>query len=97
MAILYKTSFLTWAFGKLALKIPYIGLVNVVKGEKFIEEFIQGGADPGKVAAYVIKTLRDPQKISAIQSGYARVAASLGEKGATQRAAQAIAEFLRKI
>ncbi|MFA5362279.1 MAG: lipid-A-disaccharide synthase, partial [Candidatus Omnitrophota bacterium] len=36
MAILYKTSFLTWAFGKLALKIPYIGLVNVVKGEKFI-------------------------------------------------------------
>jgi lipid-A-disaccharide synthase len=92
MAILYKTSFLTWAFGKLAIKIPYIGLVNVVKGEKFIED-----ADPEKVAAYVLKTLHDPRKLSSIQSGYAQVAASLGEKGATPRAAQAIAEFLQKI
>ncbi|MDD2702897.1 MAG: lipid-A-disaccharide synthase [Candidatus Omnitrophica bacterium] len=97
MAILYKTSFLTWAFGKMALKIPYIGLVNVVKGEKFIEEFIQNNADPEKISAHVLKTLRTPGKISAIQSGYAHLAASLGEKGATQRAAQTIAEFLRKI
>lgn len=96
MAILYKTSWLTWAFAKLAIRIPYIGLVNVVRGEKFIEEFIQNDADPEKISAHVLKIMRDPQALSAIQSGYGQIVSSLGQKGAARRAAQAIAAFLNK-
>src|SRR4030042_1145131 len=39
MVILSKVSLPTWLYLKMQIKIPYIGLVNVVKGEKFIAEF----------------------------------------------------------
>ncbi|MDD5669491.1 MAG: lipid-A-disaccharide synthase [Candidatus Omnitrophica bacterium] len=94
MLILYKTSLLTWVFGSLVIKIPYIGLVNVVRGKKFIEEFIQFDAKPEKIALYAMKIIQDPALSSTIKKELAFVIASLGEKGASQRAAERIAEFL---
>ena len=41
MVIVYKTSFLTWLMAKLLVKIPYIGLVNVVAGKKIVPECVQ--------------------------------------------------------
>lgn len=97
MAILYKVSFLTWAFGKLTIKIPYIGLVNVVRGEKLIEEFIQYDARPERIASYVIETLQDPEKIRSIKTSLAEIAESIGEKGASRRAAEAVNSFLNTL
>ena len=34
MVIIYKTSWLTYAIAKSVIKIPYIGLVNIVAGKK---------------------------------------------------------------
>ena len=41
MVIIYKTSWLTYAIAKAVIKIPYIGLVNIVAGKKIAEELIQ--------------------------------------------------------
>ncbi|MDD4980084.1 MAG: lipid-A-disaccharide synthase [Candidatus Omnitrophica bacterium] len=95
MVILYKVSFPTWAYLRMKIRIPYIGLVNVVKGEKIIEEFIQYNARPRRIAGYIIKTLKDKEKLSRIREGLSYVAASLGEKGASMKAAQIVAEMLR--
>lgn len=94
MVILYKVSFLTWAYLKMIIKIPYIGLVNVVKQEKFIAEFIQYNARPQKIADYTVAILKDGQKINQIKQGLSEVTAQLGEKGASQRTAQIIVDFL---
>lgn len=96
MVILYKVSFLTWLYLKMCIRIPYIGLVNVVKGEKFIAEFIQYNAKPRKIADYIVKILKDKQKLSQIQEGLSSVTASLGEKGASAQAAQIIVDFLKE-
>ncbi len=39
--ILYKTSAVTYMIARRLVKIPYVGLVNVVAGEKIVPEFIQ--------------------------------------------------------
>lgn len=94
MAIVYKVSFLTWAYIRMLIKIPYIGLVNVVKQEKFIAEFIQYDARPQKIAAYAAGVLNNPQRLAAIKEGLSAVGKSLGEKGASLRAARIITDFL---
>lgn len=96
MVILYKVSFPTWAYLKTIIKIPYIGLVNVVKQEKFIEEFIQYNAKPKRIADYILKTLQDKQKLNKIKQGLSGVTSMLGEKGASLKAARIIVEFLQR-
>jgi lipid-A-disaccharide synthase len=96
MVILYKVSFITWAYLKLIIKIPYIGLVNVVRKEKFIAEFIQYDARPKKIADYIARIIKDNTKITHIKHGLSDLTSKLGEKGASSRAAQIVVEFLDK-
>lgn len=96
MVILYKVSFLTWAYLKLIIKIPYIGLVNVVRKEKFIAEFIQYGARPKKIADYIARIVKDKAEMSRIKQGLSDIASSLGEKGASSRAARFVVELLNE-
>ncbi|HTY44706.1 MAG TPA: lipid-A-disaccharide synthase [Patescibacteria group bacterium] len=96
MVILYKVSFLTWAYMKAAIRIPYIGLANVVRQEKLVAEFIQYDARPSRIADYIIKILQDPPKLAELKRGLAETAGLLGKKGASLRAAQVISDFLAK-
>ncbi len=95
MVILYKVNFLTWLFVLLMIKIPYIGLVNVVKGRKIVEEFIQFDAEPEKICDYVIPLLRDKNKLNNLKLELLSVKPLLGTPGAAQRAAHVIAEVLK--
>ncbi len=94
MVILYKVSFLTWAYLKMVIKIPYIGLVNVIKKERFIAEFIQYDARPRRIADYIIRTFRDYSRMNEIKHKLSYVTAQLGEKGASERAARIIIDSL---
>ena len=95
MAILYKISWLTWFYLSHAVKIPYIGLVNVVKRKKCVEEFIQHNAKPSLVASYVKEILSSPEKISAIRTELSEIPSLLGKNGASQRAARIIVDLIK--
>ncbi len=94
MAILYKVNLLTWLFIRLMIKIPYIGLVNVVKGRKIVEEFIQFDAEPEKICDHVIPILHDRKKLELIRQQLMSVKPLLGEPGASFRAALAVNKLL---
>ncbi|MEW6101227.1 MAG: lipid-A-disaccharide synthase [Candidatus Omnitrophota bacterium] len=96
MAILYKVSFLTWAYIKMLIRIPYIGLVNVIYGEKVVEEFIQSRAKPELIARHVTGLLKDSQKLDRIKTRLYNTRGLLGENGASQRASRIIADFLKR-
>ncbi len=97
MVIVYKTSFLTYFLAKALIKIPYIGLVNVVAGKKIVPECIQDNASGEKIAAELKKIYQHPDEFDDIRSELERVKLSLGESGASQRAAENIIEFLKQI
>lgn len=94
MLILYKVSVLTWLMAKLCIRIPHIGLVNVVAGKKVVPELIQFDANPKKVAAAFGALWEDTAQLEATRRALAGVKAGLGAPGASRRAAEAIASFL---
>jgi len=93
--LVYKTSALNYLLYRPQIKLPYIGLVNIVAGRKIIPEFIQFNASPKKIADYSVKTLQDKNKLQNISNDLAKTNASLGTKGAASRAAKIIDDFLR--
>lgn len=90
MVIIYKTSWLTYAFARAVIKIPYIGLVNIVAGKKIAEELIQNNATAANIADALEAALRDGQIVDEL----AKVKTSLGAPGASLRAAQIVLETI---
>jgi len=90
MIIVYKVSFLTWAYAKSLIKIPYIGLVNVVAGKQIVPEFIQFKAQPKFIAKEAVSLLKDKQKYQQQKEELAKIKMHLGSSGASKRAAQSV-------
>lgn len=95
MLIIYKVSFLTWLFGKMLVKIPNIGLVNIVAGERVVPEFIQFDATAPNIANEAIFLLSSPQKLSEIKTKLKTIKEKLGATQASKRATQIVLEQLR--
>jgi len=94
MIILYKVNVITSLCARLVIKIPYIGLVNVVAGRIVAPEFLQHNARPSKIAACAMEYLSHPETMIDFKNELKRVKQKLGGPGALQRAAQSIMTFL---
>jgi lipid-A-disaccharide synthase len=95
MVILYKMAALTYAIGRRLVKVPFIGLANIVAGEGVVREFIQGGANPEEIAREVLSILDDPEYSGKIRRGLALVQDRMGEKGCSRRVATMASEMSR--
>lgn len=96
MIITYKTSFITYIIVRMIIKLPYVGLVNVVAGDKIIPEFLQYQARPGLIAEEALSLLRDEAKVSNTKKALREVKRRLGEAGANEKARDAVLNFLYK-
>ena len=92
--LVYRVAPLTYAAGKLLVKIKRIGLVNILAGEDVVEELIQGSATPHAVAESLRAFIESPEKRMALQSRLAEITRQLGGAGAHRRAATAVAGWL---
>lgn len=94
MVIIYKTSVITWLLAKNMIKIPDIGLVNVVAGKRIVPELIQFDANPLNLARESLNILKNKSLQEHIKEELVRVKEKLGESGAVERAARLIHNFL---
>jgi len=72
------------------IRIPWIGLVNIVAGRTIAPELIQQDATAVRLADEAARFLRDPQLLSDTRAAMKAVREQLGEPGASRRAAAAI-------
>ncbi len=95
-AIVYRTGSVDYAIAKRIVKIPFIGLLNIVAGREVAHEFVQGAFQPIPVAD-ALAPLFDPQSAErlAMLAGLAEVRAKLGVPGAAQRVATMASELAR--
>jgi lipid-A-disaccharide synthase len=94
LVVAYRTSRLTYAAARRLVKIPNIGLVNVVAGHRIAPEFVQEALQPAAVAD-ALQPLLDhgrPER-EAMLAELARVRTSLGSPGAAARVAALAAEL----
>jgi len=92
MVIIYKVAWLTWAVGKRLVKIPWLGLPNVLAGREIVREFLQDAAQPSPMACEILRLLEGTSASEEQQRAQAAVIASLGEPGAARRAAAEIVQ-----
>ena len=88
MVIVYKVSLFTYWFGRLVVKVPYIGLVNLVAGEEVVPELIQDDANPQRLADEALSILNSDISKTEIKEKLKDVKKALGVGGASKRTAE---------
>ena len=94
LCVVYKVAWLTWVVGKRLVKVPFLGMPNVLAGREIAREFLQDAATPQALADETLRLATNAGQREAVQAELAAVIAGLGEGGAAQRAADAIFEEL---
>ena len=59
MVIAYRQSPITWALMKPMLYLPYVGMPNILAGERLVPELLQDEASPANLAGALLTLLRD--------------------------------------
>jgi len=94
MVIIYRLSLLSWLLGRLLVKLPYIGMVNILAGRSLAPELIQRKANPQRIASEAWRLLKDKGKREEMRRGLLEVKEELGKPGAYLKAAQIVNEVL---
>ena len=90
----YRVAWPTYFAGRMLVKLPHIGLVNILAGEEVVKEFIQADADAANLSGALRTMLADPAVRRELQEKLAKTAEKLGGAGAHQRAAESVAAWL---
>ncbi len=97
MIIFYKVSPFAYLFLKKMVKLPYIGMVNIIAKKEIVPEFIQGRANAEKILPTALALLEQREKREKMSEQLRRVKKSLGNPGAADRAAEIILKEARNI
>src|SRR5688572_18993836 len=95
MVIAYRQSPLSWALMRAMVYLPYVGMPNVLAGEKLVPELLQDDANPTALAGALVALLRDTAA-QRRQIERFREFHHLLRQDAARRAAQAVLEVLNK-
>lgn len=94
MVIVYKTSALTYAIGKRVVKVPFIGMVNLIAQREVCPEFIQDAAEPSALAAAVRPLLSNTEERRTMLAGLEEVRGQLESDEQGGRVADVLLEYL---
>jgi len=93
--LVYRVAPLTWMIGKRLVRVPFLGITNILAGREIVREFLQDAAEPKAMADELLSMLNDPAKRMAQTAEFRAVIAGLGSGGASIRAAEAILAEVR--
>jgi len=92
--IIYRVSPLTFAVGRLLVRVEHVGMANLLAGERVFPELLQHFFTPESLAREVLSLVRDQKRLEAMRRGLARVMERLGGSGASRRAARVALEVM---
>jgi lipid-A-disaccharide synthase len=86
----YKSSWISYGIARCIATVKYVAMPNLLAGEMLFPEFLQGAANAPNIARAALELLHEPSRQAAIRTGLVQVVKSLGNPGASARAARAI-------
>ena len=90
MVVVYKTSWITYWIARMIIQVPYISLVNLLRKQKVVKEFIQGDAKAALIAKEAVFTLSNQKKFKAMHTNMGLIRELLGMPGVAKRTAEVI-------
>ncbi len=88
MIIIYKVSPLSYWVGRMLIKVPYIGLVNLIARKALVPELIQQRVTASDIAKEASRLLNDPVALGNLRNELLNLKAFLGGPGASFRVAE---------
>ena len=64
MAVIYKTSWVSWFLAKCFLNVQFVSIVNIINKRKIVKEFLQNNSDPKVIAKHVDDSLKSNSKVN---------------------------------
>lgn len=95
--VLYRMSALSYFVGRLLVDVPRFSLPNILLGETFETELLQGAVQPERIAAAMEPIIADGEARSYVTERLARVVEMLGEPHAARRVAEKIIALGRRV
>ena len=92
--IVYRVSPLTFALARRLVRVPHVGMANLLAGERVFPELLQDDFTPERLAHEVLSLIQDPKRIETVRRGLATVIRRLGGPGASARAARVAVELI---
>jgi lipid-A-disaccharide synthase len=96
MVVVYRLSPVTYKLGKPLVRVSMYSMVNLVAGERIVEELIQERCTPENVAREAVDLLTNHERVADMKEQLTLVREKLGGLGASGRAADAIVEVARR-
>jgi lipid-A-disaccharide synthase len=88
--LVYKVSWPTYFAARLLMRVPFLGMPNVLAGREIVPEFLQHEANPRSISRSVLELVNDPAKRERMIAEFDTIIEKLGESGASAKAARAI-------
>jgi lipid-A-disaccharide synthase len=73
----YKVNPVTAAIARRLIEVPHASLVNLLAAREVVPERLQEGCTPGRLAAELVRLLREPDAAAAQRAAFAEVLAML--------------------
>jgi lipid-A-disaccharide synthase len=89
-ALVYKVSWPTYFAARLLMRVPFLGMPNVLAGREIVPEFLQHEANSKAISHSVLQLVNDPAKREQMIAEFDAIIEKLGESGASTKAARAI-------
>lgn len=96
MVIVYKVSRLTYWVGRALIRVPHIGLVNLLAGKEIVKELLQDEVNAERIAQEALRLMEDPMLYTKTVEALTEVRQRLGEPGAAARAARIVLSLLQE-
>jgi len=97
MVIVYKVHVMTALLARLLIRVPDIGLVNIVAEKRVVPELVQDEVQPQTLAALALRYLADAEVRAELQREFARLHDRMSPGHGAQRAAACVAACLAQI
>ena len=95
--VLYRMSALSYFIGRLLVDVPRFSLPNILLGETFETELLQGAVQPERIAAAMEPIIADGEARSYVTERLACAVEMLGEPHAARRVAEKIIALGRRV
>ncbi|HYF04085.1 MAG TPA: lipid-A-disaccharide synthase, partial [Patescibacteria group bacterium] len=95
-AMMYKTSPLSYHLSRYLVTLEHIALPNILLQKKIVPELIQANASPDIMARELLKVMQDENIAFKMQEDFKVLRHLLGQEGASRRAAEVIANVIKK-